>query len=96
MQDLLTGNVRVTQLLDTWWQEVSTSPTIHVANIFMNIKAIQEQIRKGTYRYSDHTAKLMIKRAIDLHEVEEVILNGEIIEEYPLDKYAPSCLIYCR
>lgn len=36
----------------------------------------------------------MIKRSIDRHEVEEAILSGEIIEEYPDDKYSPSCLIY--
>ncbi len=36
----------------------------------------------------------MIKRFIDRHEVEEAIMNGEIIEEYPEDKYSPSCLIY--
>ena len=29
----------------------------------------------------------MIKRSIDRHEVEKVVLGGEIIEEYPDDKY---------
>jgi hypothetical protein len=32
--------------------------------------------------------------SIDRREVEEAILKGEIIEEYPDDKYSPSCLIY--
>ena len=36
----------------------------------------------------------MIQRSIDRFEVMEAILNGEIIEEYPKDKYSPSCLIY--
>ena len=36
----------------------------------------------------------MIKRSINRHEDEEAILGGEIIEEYPDDKYFPSCLIY--
>jgi hypothetical protein len=36
----------------------------------------------------------MIKRSINRHEIEEAILGGEIIEEYPDDKYFPSCLIY--
>jgi hypothetical protein len=36
----------------------------------------------------------MIKRSIGRIEVEETILSGEIIEEYPDDKYSPSCLIY--
>ena len=36
----------------------------------------------------------MIEKTVDRHEVEEAILTGEIIEEYPRDKYSPSCLIY--
>ena len=36
----------------------------------------------------------MIKRSIDRVEIEETVLAGEIIEEYPDDKYSPSCLIY--
>jgi len=38
----------------------------------------------------------MISRSIDCSEVEEVITRGEVIEEYPDDKYSPSCLIYGR
>ena len=36
----------------------------------------------------------MIKRSIDRVEIEETVLAGEIIEEYPDEKYSPSCLIY--
>ena len=36
----------------------------------------------------------MIKRSILRHEVEEALCVGEIIEEYPYDKYSPSCLVY--
>lgn len=60
----------------------------------MTIKELQDKIRNGTYRFSDHAVKRMIKRSIDRHEVEEAILRGEIIEEYPGDKYSPSCLVY--
>jgi len=60
----------------------------------MTIKAIQGKIREGKYRFSDHAVKRMIKRSIDRSEVEQVILAGEIIEEYPEDKYSPNCLIY--
>ena len=60
----------------------------------MDIRPIQAKIRTGNYRFSEHVVKRMMKRAIDRHEVEEAILAGEIIEEYPDDKYAPSCLIY--
>jgi hypothetical protein len=38
----------------------------------------------------------MADRRVTDHEVQEVILGpaAEIIEEYPTDKYSPSCLIY--
>jgi len=29
-----------------------------------------------------------------VHDVKWVIANGEVIEEYPEDKYGPSCLIF--
>lgn len=60
----------------------------------MDLKGIQDKIKEGDYRFSDHAVKRMIKRSINRHEVEDTILSGEIIEEYPKDKYFPSCLIY--
>jgi Domain of unknown function (DUF4258) len=60
----------------------------------MTIKDIQDKIIAGEYRFSDHSVKRMIEKSVDRHEVEEVVLGGEIIEEYLDDKYSPSCLIY--
>jgi len=60
----------------------------------MTIRDIRDKIRKQEYRFSDHAVKRMIQKSIGRHEVEKVILGGEIIEEYPDDKYSPSCLIY--
>ncbi len=60
----------------------------------MNINVIQNCILKNKYRVSEHAVKRMIKRSIEQREMKEVILNGEIIEEYSDDKYSPSCLIY--
>ena len=34
-----------------------------------------------------------MKRAIDAFEIEEAVIAGDIIEDYPDDKYGPSCLI---
>ena len=62
----------------------------------MIIKKIKDKIQKGKYRFSDHAVKRMISRSIDRSEVEDVITRGEVIEEYPDDKYSPSCLIYGR
>jgi hypothetical protein len=60
----------------------------------MTIRNIQDKIKKGQYRFSDHAVKRMIEKSVDRREIEEAILTGEIIEEYPHDKYSPSCLIY--
>lgn len=60
----------------------------------MNIHGIREYVQRGQYKFSDHAVKRMLKRSIGRSEIEEVIRSGEIIEEYPDDKYAPSCLIW--
>ncbi|MBI4619872.1 MAG: DUF4258 domain-containing protein [Desulfobacterales bacterium] len=60
----------------------------------MTIKEIQNRIRQRKYRFSGHSVKRMIKRNMTRQEVESAILTGEIIEEYPDDKYSPSCLVY--
>jgi hypothetical protein len=60
----------------------------------MKIEEIRVNILKGNYRFSDHAVKQMIKRFIDRFEVEDAVDSGTIIEEYPDDKYSPSCLVY--
>ena len=49
----------------------------------MEIKVLQSEIQRQNYRISTHAVKRMIQRSIDRLEIEEVILNGGIIEEYP-------------
>jgi len=60
----------------------------------MSLIEIQEKVKESDYRFSDHAVKRMIERSIERTEVEETIANGEVIEEYPEDKYSPSCLVY--
>ena len=60
----------------------------------MELSGIRDRIKAGAYRYSDHAVKKMISRSVDRCEIEEAVSEGEIIEEYPDDKYSPSCLIY--
>jgi hypothetical protein len=60
----------------------------------MKLDEIRGEITTANYRFSDHAVKRMIRRSIERIEVEEASLTGEIIEEYPDDKYSPSWLIY--
>jgi hypothetical protein len=57
------------------------------------ISLIRFKIRSGEYRFTFHSLERQIERSISTNEIEEAILNGEIIEDYPEDKYGPSCLI---
>ena len=58
------------------------------------IEEIRGAFKQGRYEYSLHAVDQSILRHIARSELEEVIEEGEIIEDYPDDKYGPSCLIY--
>ena len=59
----------------------------------VNINSIQESIEQGEYRFTIHALERCIERHISPDEIKEAILNGEIIEYYPHDKYGSTCLI---
>ena len=58
------------------------------------IEAIREFFRRKEYEYSLHALDLSILRRISTREIEEAVEDGEVIEDYPADKYGPSCLIF--
>jgi hypothetical protein len=62
----------------------------------MDIQAIQQKINNRQYHWRRHAIQRSIERRISEQEVVEVLLSGDIIEEYPEDKYGPSCLILGR
>jgi hypothetical protein len=62
----------------------------------MDIRLIQEKVQKGEYYWRQHAVERSVEREVTEEEIAEVILHGEIIEEYPEDKYGPSCLIFGR
>jgi hypothetical protein len=57
------------------------------------IEQIREKIVRNEYEFSEHATTESILRRISVQELCEAIGNGEIIEDYPNDKYGPSCLI---
>jgi hypothetical protein len=58
-----------------------------------NIEEIQYKIANNQFELSKHAVDQSISRLIRLQEIREAIANSQIIEDYPNDKYAPSCLI---
>lgn len=60
----------------------------------IDLDALREAARQGLLLFTEHAIRQMIKRAVTDDEVCDAILSGEIIEDYPDDKYSPSCLVY--
>jgi hypothetical protein len=55
---------------------------------------IQRKFASVKWVYTKHAVgESAIERGIWSYEVEEAIGRGKIIEDYPTDKYGPSCLI---
>ncbi len=60
----------------------------------MDVAEIQRYVQADRFTFTDHAVRRMLERNINDLEVKQAILSGEIIEEYPDNKYSPSCLIY--
>lgn len=59
-----------------------------------DIAEIVSKIKNRQYEFSKHAVDQSIVRDISVPEMEQAILeNALIIEDYPNDKYGPSCLI---
>ena len=59
------------------------------------IQEIRIKIKRRQYEYSKHAVDQSIIRDISVAELEDAMANKiEIIEDYPDDKYGPSCLIF--
>ena len=57
------------------------------------IAEIRKKIASDQFEFSEHAVGQSIIRHISVQDLREAIASGEIIENYPDDKYGPSCLI---
>ena len=58
------------------------------------IDDIREKIARGQFEFSQHAVDQSIVRHISVQELREAIAASEVIEDYPDDKYGPSCLVF--
>lgn len=60
------------------------------------LEQVRDAIVRGEHRFTVHAQLRMAERRILDAEIRECILSplAEVIEEYPIHKYGPSCLIY--
>jgi hypothetical protein len=57
------------------------------------VRELREKIARGEFEFSQHAVDQTIVRRIRVQEIREAIASGEMIEDYPEDKYGPSCLV---
>src|ERR1700690_3212244 len=56
-------------------------------------EGIQAKVAAGGFGFFRHAVDQSLKRQISVQEVREAVAVGQIIEDYPGDKYGPSCLL---
>jgi hypothetical protein len=60
------------------------------------IDEIQKKLENNQFEFSKHAVDQSLIRRISVQELRETIPVAEVIEDYPEDKYGPSCLLYGR
>ena len=58
------------------------------------INELRSKIAANQFEFTRHALDQSILRGITVQEVREAIEHGEGIEDYPQDKYGPSCLVF--
>ncbi|HOC69026.1 MAG TPA: DUF4258 domain-containing protein [Candidatus Hydrogenedentes bacterium] len=59
----------------------------------MDISDIKGKLSAGSFEFSEHAFCRTVERNISDTDIREAGSCAEIIEEYPGDKYMPSCLV---
>lgn len=58
------------------------------------IGELREKIASDRFEFSKHAVDQSITRRVSVQELREAFDGGEVIEDYPDDKYGPSCLVF--
>ncbi len=58
-----------------------------------NFEDIRQQLANGQFEFSRHAFKRAVERNISDLDIRQAGQDAQRIEDYPDDKYAPSCLL---
>jgi hypothetical protein len=58
-----------------------------------SLETIRRQLSEGEFEFSRHAFRRAVERSISELEIRQAGACAEIIEDYPDDKYSPSCLL---
>ena len=57
------------------------------------LEELQRQLSLGEFEFSHHAFRRAVERIISTLEIQQAGEQVHIVEEYPDDKYTPSCLL---
>ena len=57
------------------------------------IALLRRQLSAGEFDFSRHALRRVVERNISEQEIREAGAEAVVVEDYPLDKYSPSCLL---
>ena len=66
---------------------------IQPRSLMKTIAEICRQLSQGEFELSHHAFKRAVERNISDREIRAAGTGAKIIEDYPDDKYSPSCLL---
>jgi len=58
------------------------------------IDELNQKVAQDLFEFSQHAVDQTIIRRISVQKIREAFESGEVIEDYPEDKYGPSCLVF--
>jgi len=59
----------------------------------LDLESIRKLMEQGRFIISSHARTRMFQRNISTDEIKDIVLRGEIVEEYADDRPCPSALI---
>ena len=60
----------------------------------LRIVEIRQLVLQGEMAFTDHAINEALDELISPDEIKEAILEGTIVEDYPLHNRGPCCLVY--
>ena len=57
------------------------------------LEEVRNQLSAGEFEFSRHALKRVVERNISDQEIRQAGIQANVSEEYPDDKYSPSCLL---
>ena len=57
------------------------------------IRELRSKMASDQFEFTEHSVHQSIIRRISVQEIREAFAKSQLVEDYPDDKYGPSCLV---